>query len=89
MPVKKAPASPGGRRKNSVATLLAFVTETCKSMFLAAFLSVCDRQPDLDDLAVLLGGCLLYIRVSLARDERRCHQGHDGQPDNFVEVSYK
>jgi hypothetical protein len=50
---------------------------------------ICDGQPDLDNLAHLLDSGHLNFRIGLAGNECQRHQGHNGQADDFVEVSNK
>jgi len=89
LPCKKAPASTWGRRNKSVATLLAVVTETGFDLISLEFLSVCDRQPNLYDVANAFSRGTLAARVRLTSDERQRHQSHNRQADNFVEVLRK
>ena len=89
LPCKKAPASSWGRRNKSVATLLAVVTETGFDLLSLEFLSVCDRQPNLYDVANLFYRDPMTACVRLTSDERQRHQRHNRQADNFVEVTFK
>jgi len=52
-------------------------------------LLVCDGQSNFDDLADFIDSRFVNLCICLASDERQRHQGHYGQTDNFVEVSYK
>jgi len=51
-------------------------------------LLVCHGEPNFDYLADFIHCRLLNFSICLASDERQRHQGHYGQTDNFVEVSY-
>jgi hypothetical protein len=92
-PCKKAPTPIEGRRNNSVATLLAFVTETRWCVLSGEILFVprlvSDRKPDFDNIPELTGSGRMNFGIGLSCDERQRHQGHYRQADYFVEVSYK
>lgn len=77
-----------GRRNDSVATLLAVVTET-ESLFMirAATPSVRNREADLDHGAVIYDGGSVGARFRLSCDQRQGHQRHHGQTDDFIEIS--
>ena len=89
MPCKKGAGLDSGRRNNSVATLLAVVTEIGCFVLSSGLLSVADRQPDLYDLAGFIDSGSVDFGIGLGSDKRQRHQRHDSQADYFVEVSYK
>lgn len=87
LPFKKAPAAQWGRRNNSVATLLAVVTETSIIALLnPVVVLVVDRQTKLKAHAWLLSRDLLSLCIRLPADQCQGHEDHDRQANDFVRI---